>query len=271
LGHRPRSTASLRAVTFDAAGTLIVPAEPVLHTYARVAAHCGLVTAPATSGDTFARIMAEAPPLAFGDPPPEDLAARERGWWVAVVARTLGVADDAPGFAACFDALYDHYGRAEAWTVVPAARAVLTTLRRRRFGIAVISNFDRRLHGLLAALQLAPALDAVLVSVEVGWAKPAPEIFRRAFRVLGVPAAAVLHVGDDAHADAGGALAAGAQAALVGTRRIGPGMVRLASLTEVPIIGTKRIPSRLLLGRRRCACLTVLINLTFRFAPILDL
>jgi putative hydrolase of the HAD superfamily len=239
LGHVPRSPRPLRAVTFDVAGTLIIPAESVAHTYARVAARYGLLTTPATMGPSFARAMSEAPPLAFGDPPPDDLAVRERDWWRAVVTRTLGVAADTPGFAACFAALYEHYGRAEAWTVAPGAGAVLTTLRRRRFAVGVISNFDRRLRGLLAELRLAPALDAVFVSAEVGWAKPAPEIFRRAFRALGVQAAAVLHVGDDAHADAGGALGAGAQAALVGTRRIVPGAVRLANLAEVPALAAR--------------------------------
>jgi len=216
-----------------------VPAEPVAHTYARLAARSGLVTDPAVVGDAFARALAEAPPLAFGHPPPQALAARERAWWRAVVARTFGVATEAVGFAACFEALWDHYARAEAWTVVPAARSVLTALRRRGLALGVISNFDRRLHGLLAELRLTALLDTVVTSVEAGWAKPAPEIFHRAWRALGVPAAAVLHVGDDPCADGGGALGAGAQAALVGARSPLPGASRLTSLAQVPIVAAR--------------------------------
>jgi putative hydrolase of the HAD superfamily len=226
----------LRAVTFDAAGTLIVPAEPVAHTYARLAARAGLVVDRATIGAAFARAVADAPPLAFGHPPPPRVAALERAWWADVVARALGVPGGSPAFAACFDALYDHYAHAAAWTVVPAARAVLTTLRGRGFAVGVISNFDGRLPGLLAELRLTPMLDTAVTSVDAGYAKPAPEIFHRAFRALGTPAAAVLHVGDDPHADGDGALGAGARAALVGPRRAVPGTTRLTRLAQVPAL-----------------------------------
>jgi putative hydrolase of the HAD superfamily len=234
-----RSRRPLRAVTFDAAGTLIVPAEPVPRTYARFAAGAGLLADPATIGHAFARAMTAAPPLAFGNPAAESLATRERAWWATVVDGALGVPARGPGFEACLDALYAHYARAEAWTVVPAARAVLVTLRRRRLAVGVVSNFDRRLRPLLAALRLAPLLDVTAVSVEVGWAKPAPEVFRHAFRAFGVPAAAVLHVGDDPRADARGALAAGAQAALLGAARVVPGAVPLARLADVPALAAR--------------------------------
>jgi len=226
-------------VTFDAAGTLIVPAEPVAHTYARLAAQAGLVVDRATIGAAFVQAVTAAPPLAFGHPPPRRVAALERAWWADVVARTLGVRQGHPAFAACFDALYDHYTHAAAWTVVRGARTVLATLRRRRLAVGVISNFDRRLPGLLAELRLAAMLDTAVTSVDAGYAKPAPEIFRRAFRTLGVPAAAVLHVGDDPHADGAGALGAGAQAALVGLRRDVPGATRLASLAQVPALAAR--------------------------------
>lgn len=48
-----------------------------------------------------------------------------------------------------------------------------------------------------------------------GFAKPEPEIFHAAAAKLGVPAAELLHVGDDFHLDVVGALNAGLQAAWV--------------------------------------------------------
>ncbi|HJW69600.1 MAG TPA: haloacid dehalogenase, partial [Candidatus Binatia bacterium] len=57
----------MRAVTLDAAGTLITVAEPVGDTYARVAARHGLHVSPADAGARFRRAMASRPPLAFPD------------------------------------------------------------------------------------------------------------------------------------------------------------------------------------------------------------
>ncbi len=54
-----------------------------------------------------------------------------------------------------------------------------------------------------------------------GFAKPEPEIFHAAAATLGVPAAELLHVGDDFHLDVVGALNAGLQAAWV-VRHEGP-------------------------------------------------
>ncbi|RQR25075.1 HAD family hydrolase [Burkholderia sp. Bp9143] len=54
---------------------------------------------------------------------------------------------------------------------------------------------------------------ATLNARAVGFAKPEPEIFHAAAATLGVPAAELLHVGDDYHLDIVGALNAGLQAA----------------------------------------------------------
>lgn len=56
---------------------------------------------------------------------------------------------------------------------------------------------------------------AMVFSNEVGAAKPAPEIFGIAVAALGVPAADVLHIGDNPVADVRGACDAGLQAMLV--------------------------------------------------------
>lgn len=52
-------------------------------------------------------------------------------------------------------------------------------------------------------------------SNELGVAKPHPQMFAEACRVLDQPAGGVLHIGDNAAADVAGARAAGLQAALV--------------------------------------------------------
>jgi len=203
-------TGTPAAVTFDAAGTLIAPAEPVATTYVRCAARHGIAVDPDVVARRFAAAFAAAPPLAFPGAA-GDVARRERAWWAAVVGAALG----AEPAAACFDELYAHYAGAEAWRVFPDVAPALAGLRGRGVRLAVVSNFDGRLPALLAALGLAPSFDAVVHSTAVGAAKPDAAIFRAALAALDVPAAATIHVGDDVHADVDGARAAGLGAVLV--------------------------------------------------------
>lgn len=58
------------------------------------------------------------------------------------------------------------------------------------------------------------AFDAIVTSVACGWRKPHPAAFEVAADQLGVPLAALVHVGDDPHAD-GGATDVGATTVLL--------------------------------------------------------
>src|SRR5207244_3250580 len=105
---------ALRAVTFDAAGTLFDVAEPVGATYARFAARHGIALAPDAAERGFRAAFASAPPLAFPAGDPERRAADERAWWHGLVKRTFGSASATPAFDRCFAELFDHFGRPEA-------------------------------------------------------------------------------------------------------------------------------------------------------------
>ncbi|MFM2159016.1 MAG: hypothetical protein RLZZ124_1490 [Cyanobacteriota bacterium] len=98
--------------------------------------------------------------------------------------------------------------------------APLERWRARGLRLAVVSNFDQRLPGLLEALDLAPLFDAVVVSSAVGAAKPDPLPFHRALERLELPAEAVWHIGDSPE-DEAGAAAAGLRCLLI--RRPKPG------------------------------------------------
>ncbi len=209
-GGRP-----LRAVLFDAAGTLIELREPLGETYARFARAHGARLDPARIEDAFERVFRAAAPMVFPDAGPGDAGRREREWWRRVVAEVLRRADpDAPLRDAdgCFDALWSHYAGAGAWRARPGARETLQALRARGRLTAVVSNFDRRLPALLEALDLAAALDSVVLPSDAGAAKPDPRIFAFALARLGVPAAAAVYVGDDRAHDVEGARGAGLRA-----------------------------------------------------------
>jgi putative hydrolase of the HAD superfamily len=223
-----------RAVTFDAAGTLIVPAEPVGTTYARIAAALGIAVEPEVVDARFRAALAAAPPLAFQD----DVAARERAWWRRVVSEALGESAAHARFDDCFGRLYAHYADGGAWRVPPDVAPALARLRAAGLRLGVVSNFDGRLPGLLADVRLADAFDTVVWSSAAGAAKPDPAIFRAAADALGVGLAALLHVGDDGLADVRGARDAGASAMLLDRRGVAPdGVIDLVAAAERILAG----------------------------------
>ena len=93
----------------------------------------------------------------------------------------------------------------------PEVPAVLARLRAGGARLAVVSNWDVSLHDVLERTGLRALVDAVVISAELGVAKPDPAIFRAALeRLAGARAAEAIHVGDSVEHDVAGARAAGA-------------------------------------------------------------
>ena len=202
----------IRAVLFDAAGTLIELCEPVGETYARVAGGFG-VTLPAWRLDeAFRRIFAGAEPMLFPDAASAEIDALEREWWRGIVRSTFLAADSTrrfDDFEAFFGRLYAVYSEPTSWRPRAGALELLRELRSRGLSTGVVSNFDRRLPRILAGLGLAAWLDAIVLPADAGAAKPDRRIFALALERLGIPASEALYLGDDAERDVAGASAAG--------------------------------------------------------------
>jgi HAD superfamily hydrolase (TIGR01509 family) len=105
-------------------------------------------------------------------------------------------------------------------------RDVLVALRQ-RYRLAVVSNFD---HGptvetALDSHGIRQQFEAVVVSADVGWRKPRPEIFAETLRRLGLRPEEVIFVGDTPEVDVVGAQAAGMHVIWIdhGTKPIPPG------------------------------------------------
>lgn len=117
-------------------------------------------------------------------------------------------------------------------------RDCLDALRADGLALAVVSNSDGpHQRAKLVAAGLAGAFDAVVVSGEVGVAKPAPAIFLRACAVLGVLPAEAAHVGDKLDTDARGARDAGLHGVWLDRAGVGgalpEGVHRVRGLAEV--------------------------------------
>jgi putative hydrolase of the HAD superfamily len=99
-------------------------------------------------------------------------------------------------------------------TVFPDTLPFLELLRSRGITSVIVSNCSEHTRALLMSIGVADAADALVLSCEVGSAKPAPLIFRTALSEAGVAAADALFVDDQA------AFCAGAEVLGIGAVRI---------------------------------------------------
>jgi putative hydrolase of the HAD superfamily len=206
---------AIKAIFFDAAGTLIKPSRPVGESYAALARTYGKEVSAGEIAERFRICFRAAPPLAF----PGVTAARtgdlERAWWKALVRHIFEPWDPFPGFDDFFAELFAYFAKPEAWELYPEVAETLSALERRSLILDVISNFDSRLHGILEGLGVAHKFEHIFISSRAGYAKPAAQIFHAALAQHGLEAGDALHVGDSEESDFRGANDAGLRGVLV--------------------------------------------------------
>ena len=227
-----------RAVLFDAGFTLLEPVRPVGEVYLASAAELGVEL----EGEAFgAHLETSWQRLAGIRSPDPDLRTdedAERAGWERF---TQEVAAPFPALVArhaeWHATLMRIFDSPDHWRPLDGAQTVLEALAASGRRLAVVSNWHRALHGILAAHGLADAFDAILVSAEVGWRKPHRRIFEAALERCGVRAEEAVHVGDTPHDDVQGAHAAGIRAILIGAREppedLPPGTRRIRALREL--------------------------------------
>lgn len=197
-----------KAIFFDAVGTLLYLNGTVGEHYGLVAREVGLDLDAQKLDQAFVSAWKQMPPRNPIDGPRED---DDKGWWRDLVDHIFN--DVAPSVSELdrdnfFEIAYEHFAEAGVWELFPEVRDVLETLSA-RFQLAVVSNFDGRLRMILEQLGISKFFSYIFVSSEIGADKPDPEIFRRALHFVKLPAADVLHVGDDPERDWAAAEAAG--------------------------------------------------------------
>lgn len=199
-------TRRVRAITLDLDDTLwpiwptIARAEVVMQAW--LAEH-----APATatlcqqSGNlraTRERMGRERPDLAH------DLSALRRE---SIRALLLQAGDDPMLAEPAFEVFFAERQRVELFADALPALAWLSA----RYPVVALSNGNADLQ----RVGIAGHFRAAISAREFGVGKPDPRVFHAAADAAGVPAHAVLHIGDDVHLDAVGALEAGMQAAWI--------------------------------------------------------
>jgi putative hydrolase of the HAD superfamily len=190
----------IKAILFDAAGTLFYLTKTVGDHYAYVSREIGLDLDARQLDRAFHTAWQQMPRRPAIDGPREN---DDKGWWHELVGRVFDQV--APSLSKLdrdnfFEIAYEHFAEAGVWKLYPEVLDALEQLRE-RFQLAVISNFDGRLRLILQNLGISKYFAHVFISSELGADKPDLEIFHRALKLMQLNANEVLHVGDDPERD----------------------------------------------------------------------
>jgi len=215
----------IRAILFDAGGTLIhVDGERVCRA-AEIAYDAETFTRAeqAAVNDVRAWILAH----------PESSDRERLPLFLDAILRRLGQESAAARLAAARRVAAEHR-RANLWSrTADGAHDALEGLRERGYRLGVISNADGRVRGLLEDAGVAPLLEFILDSAEIGFEKPDPRIFMAASSRLSLPPGGCAYVGDIYEIDILGARAAGFYPILIGDCPAEEPVVRIGALEEL--------------------------------------
>ena len=155
----------------------------------------------------------------------------ERRRWHRIVT---GVLPEVPDPDRAFNELWTHFERPESWIVFDDALHAIHAWTAAGIQIRIGSNFDARLRTVLEGFpDLAPFLDTLLISSEIGYRKPHPRFYQAACESLGLPPERVLCVGDDLENDYRGAYRAGLAAVLLDRDERSPDDPAIATIPDL--------------------------------------
>ncbi|MBI3862137.1 MAG: HAD-IA family hydrolase [Planctomycetia bacterium] len=214
-------------------GTLIHPVPAAGDVYHRVAQKYGSSLAANEVARRFRQAFRDSEQ---GDLSHPDDGARlatsedcEHERWRGIVSAVL---DDVHDVAGCFGELFQYFAQPASWRCFREVAAVLAALDEHGYGLAIASNFDRRLHSVCDGLPELRKIGIRIISSEVGCRKPGRRFFDALVAKAGCRADEILMVGDDPANDVEGARQAGLQAVLI-NRKSRPDPGEIASLAEL--------------------------------------
>lgn len=201
----------IRAVVFDAVGTILEPNPRPADVYAQIGARHGSKLPSSFIASAFRK--------AFDSQEQHDLTQglvtselRELARWRNIVSAVL---HDVDPIEVCFQELWNHFGQPAHWKLTSNVENIFASLRGRGMRLAVASNFDCRLRNVLGGIPEHRLIDELVISSEVGWRKPAPQLFASVCQRLGCAPSEILFIGDSVANDYVGATAAGMPALLL--------------------------------------------------------
>lgn len=156
-------------------------------------------------------------------------------WYIGVLNYTLGVQFDL--VSQCQRIREIEAREQSGWRAFPETLETLKALKEQHYGIGLISNWDLSARTVLEENGLLPYFDHIVISSEVGVAKPEEAIFRKALQQSGAPGEQCLYVGDNYYDDVLGSRQAGMDSYLI--NRFGKlGIEELEEAGPVPVLSS---------------------------------
>ena len=191
---------AIRAVLFDAGGTILRVNPSVEVVYVETAAVHGVEARPDAIRQGFRAAWRKSLER-----------SRKRGYrtsdeilraeWFEIIRDTFGESAPASRIGPLFEDLYERFVSARAWSLAPGTQEAVAFLRERGIRVGILSNWDSRLRRMLREMGIERAFEFIVVSHEVGFEKPHTMIFEEALRRAGTDPGETLHVGDSYEAD----------------------------------------------------------------------
>ena len=189
-----------RYFIFDAVHTILRPVPDVMSTYFLAGQKFG----SQVSRDDVKQRFRKARRRLFGtDIPAEQTQPgslpssdeREYQLWKDLVTEVFA---DVRPIDSMFEGLWEHFASPESWQLFDDVEACWQRLRQSGGRLVIASNFDSRLHEIVARHSAIAIADAVFCSAEVGYRKPDPMFYEAVADSLGLTKAdKVTMVGDD--------------------------------------------------------------------------
>ena len=90
----------------------------------------------------------------------------------------------------------------ECWMQARTMEKNIPTLLRKlksKYRLGVVSNlaYSPAVRKTLGRFGVANYFEAIIVSADVGWRKPSPKIFKKAWRAVGISASETVYIGDE--------------------------------------------------------------------------
>jgi len=198
----------VKVIFLDAGGTLIRPHPSVGHIYSHTATTHGVTVDPILLEKRFREAWKKRNGLS--SIASQTTEKEEKRWWRSLVEdvfaeeQTFFKKGTEP-FSIFFEDLYERFGHSDHWRLFDDSLPLLETLKAQGFRLAILSNWDHRLFGIVEGLGIRHYFEDVFASAAVGVAKPHAGIFQHALDQMKVRPEECLHVGDSMEDDYHGA------------------------------------------------------------------
>ncbi len=199
------SHSSAITLVFDAVGTLIFARPTVAEVYLDAAKQFGWSGNLDEIEERFQSSFSSTSGRGLDFKTNESLQRQRWRELVGDVFVELG----APQVDPIFEQLWNHFAQPKSWEIFPDALAAIELCNDRGVPWCIGSNFDVRLHQVVAGHSQLARCQQVFCSSEVGFDKPAAEFFGEIEKSLKLNSNQLIMVGDDLRLDAAAAEQAG--------------------------------------------------------------